>query len=82
MIATRPVSRRRRYRRIDWLVLRWQARLDARWADRVLPWIVAAVLFVPSAPVIQPGTSGQTSSVRRHWVLTCQALDLKVQGSI
>ncbi len=26
-------------------MLRWQARLDARWADRVVPWATAAVLF-------------------------------------
>lgn len=45
-VAARPASRRRRYRRIDWLLLRWQARLDAQWADRALPWLVALVLFV------------------------------------
>jgi uncharacterized membrane protein len=33
-------------RRLDGLVLRWQARLDSEWADRVLPWLVAAGLFV------------------------------------
>lgn len=27
-------------------MLRWQARLDSEWADRVLPWLVAAALFV------------------------------------
>ena len=37
---------RRRNSRLDWLLLRWQARLDARWADRVVPWAGAAVLFV------------------------------------
>lgn len=42
---TLPVVRRR-YRRIDWLLLRWQARLDASWADRVVPWIVAGLVFV------------------------------------
>jgi uncharacterized membrane protein len=39
-----PDSRRRR--RLDWLVLRWQARLDARWADRTVPWLLAGALFV------------------------------------
>lgn len=39
-------STRRRNRRLDWLLLRWQARLDARWADRVLPWVIAGILFV------------------------------------
>ncbi|CAN5265434.1 hypothetical protein BH18ACT4_BH18ACT4_03870 [soil metagenome] len=33
-------------RRIESLVLRWQARLDAAWADRVGPWVAASVLFV------------------------------------
>lgn len=33
-------------RRADFALLRWQARLDGEWADRVLPWIVAAGLFV------------------------------------
>jgi uncharacterized membrane protein len=37
---------RRRNSRLDWLLLRWQARLDARWADRVVPWAAAAILFV------------------------------------
>lgn len=50
--ATRPpgllgvgVSRRRN-RRLDWLLLRWQARLDASWADRVVPWTIALGIFV------------------------------------
>jgi uncharacterized membrane protein len=33
-------------RRVEGLVLRWQARLDSEWSDRVLPWLVAAALFV------------------------------------
>jgi uncharacterized membrane protein len=37
---------RRRNRRLDYLLLRWQARLDAQWVDRVVPWAAAAVLFV------------------------------------
>jgi hypothetical protein len=48
--APRPpgliASTRRRNRRLDWLLLRWQARLDARWADRTLPWVLAFGLFV------------------------------------
>lgn len=39
-------TRPRRNRRLDWLVLRWQARLDAQWADRTLPWLLAGLLFV------------------------------------
>jgi uncharacterized membrane protein len=33
-------------RRLDNLVLRWQARLDSEWSDRTLPWIIALALFV------------------------------------
>lgn len=33
-------------RRADFALLRWQARLDGEWADRVLPWVVAALLFL------------------------------------
>jgi uncharacterized membrane protein len=33
-------------RRLDNVVLRWQARLDSEWADRTLPWLVALGLFV------------------------------------
>ena len=42
----RSATGRRRNRRLDFLLLRWQARLDARWVDRVLPWAVAGLLFV------------------------------------
>ncbi len=38
----RPALRRR----VDNVMLRWQARLDASWADRVVPWAAAVVLFV------------------------------------
>lgn len=42
-----PASRPRRSwsRRLDQTLLRWQARLDAAWADRVVPWAGAALLF-------------------------------------
>jgi uncharacterized membrane protein len=43
---TLVVSPRRRNRRLDWLLLRWQARLDARWADRIVPWVLAFGIFV------------------------------------
>lgn len=33
-------------RRYENILLRWHARLDSPWSDRVLPWILAAVLFV------------------------------------
>jgi hypothetical protein len=47
--ANRPRTtavRPRRNTRLDWRILRWQARLDAGWADRVLPWLLAGGLFV------------------------------------
>jgi uncharacterized membrane protein len=36
----------RRRNRLDWLLLRWQARLDAQWVDRVGPWVAATGLFI------------------------------------
>lgn len=33
-------------RKLDYQLLRWQARLDGEWADRVLPLLAAAGLFV------------------------------------
>jgi uncharacterized membrane protein len=33
-------------RRADNVILRWQARLDSEWSDRVLPWLFALGLFV------------------------------------
>ncbi|MGH9137876.1 MAG: DUF2079 domain-containing protein [Acidimicrobiales bacterium] len=44
-IAPAPGQRRRRGR-LGASLLRWQARLDAEWADRALPWLAAALLFV------------------------------------
>lgn len=32
--------------RLDKLALRWQARLDTEWSDRVLPWLLAIGAFV------------------------------------
>lgn len=42
MRRSRPDVRRR----LDNVMLRWQARLDATWADRVVPWAAAAVVFL------------------------------------
>jgi uncharacterized membrane protein len=44
----RPPTRPRRTlkRRLDNATLRWQARLDSEWADRVLPWLLAGGLLV------------------------------------
>ena len=33
-------------RRVNSQMMRWQARLEAGWADRYIPWIAAAVLAV------------------------------------
>lgn len=33
-------------RRLDNLSLRWQARLDTEWSDRVLPWLIAVGVFL------------------------------------
>jgi hypothetical protein len=41
LIATKALRRR-----LDYQVLRWQARLDGQWADRVLPGVAVAGLFV------------------------------------
>lgn len=43
---TRALVEPRRRRRIEWVALRWQARLDGEWADRVVPWVTAVVLFL------------------------------------
>jgi uncharacterized membrane protein len=40
-----PRPRRKLSRRIDQALLRWQARLDAAWADRVVPWAGAGFLL-------------------------------------
>jgi len=40
-VLTAPVRRR-----IDNVLLRWQARLESPWADRVLPWTASAVFFL------------------------------------
>ncbi len=40
MIAAKALRRK-----FDYQLLRWQARLDGEWADRVLPLVAAAVLF-------------------------------------
>jgi uncharacterized membrane protein len=56
-------------------MLRWQARLDAGWADRVLPWLVAGAVFVwfvllalARARSAQHGTD-LASSIQGAWML-------------
>ena len=46
MTSTAVASRASFRRRADNVILRWQARLDSSWSDRVLPWLFAAGLFV------------------------------------
>jgi hypothetical protein len=41
VIATKALRRK-----VDYQLLRWQARLDGEWADRVIPIVAAAGLFV------------------------------------
>lgn len=41
-----PRPRRTLKRRLDNTTLRWQARLDSEWSDRVLPWLITGLLFV------------------------------------
>jgi uncharacterized membrane protein len=45
--GSRPAGRARPplSRRIDQFLLRWQARLDSEWSDRVLPWAGTGLLF-------------------------------------
>jgi uncharacterized membrane protein len=45
-LTTRPLPTLSFRRRVDNIVLRWQARLDSDWADRVLPWLFAGGLFL------------------------------------
>jgi uncharacterized membrane protein len=44
--TTSPARPQTLQRRLDNLVLRWQARLDSDSADRIVPWVSAVVLFV------------------------------------
>jgi hypothetical protein len=59
---------RRRNRRLQGTVLRWQARLDADWADRVVPWAVAGFLFVvyAAAALARADTLGAGTGLGRH----------------
>lgn len=49
-------------------MLRWQARLDADWADRVVPWALAGVLFVvyAVAALARADTLGAGTGLGRH----------------
>ncbi|MGY6499649.1 MAG: DUF2079 domain-containing protein [Acidimicrobiales bacterium] len=56
-------------RRLDYQVLRWQARLDGTWADRVLPLAAAAGVFVLFVLVsLARARSLATGTVLADWV--------------
>lgn len=64
MIAGRALRRR-----LDYQLLRWQARLDGTWADRVLPVAVAAGLFLLLVLMsLARARSLATGSVLAEWV--------------
>jgi hypothetical protein len=81
--AVRP----RRNTRLDWRILRWQARLDAGWADRVLPWLLAGGLFVVFASValarMQRLDGGQdlARAVQAAWQLADASSPLTTVGT-
>ncbi len=62
-------------RRADNLILRWQGRLDSPASDRVLPWSVAAVLFVVLALLSLAqarsliGTSDLAAYTQASWLI-------------
>lgn len=56
-------------RRIDYRILRWQARLDAAWADRTIPWIGSIGLFVVLAAMsLARARSLETGDDMAVWV--------------
>lgn len=67
-MSSRPSLRRR----LDYRLLRWQARLDASWADHVFPWLAAlglAIVFI------------STSLARIHGFATGNDMATWVQGA-
>lgn len=56
-------------RRIDYQLLRWQARLDGAWADRVIPLVAMAGLFlVLAAEALARARSLETGGELAAWV--------------
>lgn len=56
-------------RRIDYQVLRWQARLDGAWADRVIPIVATVALFLVLAGLsLARARSLETGYDLAHWV--------------
>lgn len=64
MTVTRNVRRR-----LDYRILRWQARLDAAWADRMIPWLGTIGLFVVLAAMsLARARSLETGDDLATWV--------------
>lgn len=85
--VTRTVITRSWRRRFKSFVLRWQARLDAEWADRFLPWSLATgfslVLFLLAAAQARglEAGAGLASAVQGSWLIAHgHAADLTVPG--
>jgi uncharacterized membrane protein len=56
-------------RRLDYRILRWQARLDAAWADRMIPWLGTIGLFVVLAAMsLARARSLETGNDLATWV--------------
>lgn len=76
MTTASVTSRASFRRRADNVVLRWQARLDSSWSDRVLPWLFAAGLFailellsLAKARALD-GTVDLAGAVQGSWLIT------------
>ena len=85
MTATRPVTTRRRVE-AQWL--RWQARAEGPAADRMLPWLIAALLFVLWFGLAYArarsldGGADLASGLQARWLIAHgQAADLTVTGN-
>lgn len=85
-MSTRPSHGWRR--RFDARIFRWQARLDSESTDRIMPWAVAAVLFIvllvlstARARSLEAGT-GLASAVQGAWLISHgHDPDLSISGS-
>jgi uncharacterized membrane protein len=80
----RPTLRRR----LDNLVLRWQARLDAAWADRFLPWAAAvalaavyAALAIARTEALEAGTDLGVYLQAAWLIRSGEAADLTLTGN-
>ena len=75
-------------RRADNALLRWQARLDSPWADRVLPWAAATALFVVLALLALArqrsvdAPAQLATALQSTWLLGDGGTDLTVDGGV